>query len=220
MSTDVPCMRWSPGRRQSWRRRRDGGFDSSVEQHPAVMTVLHLNLKIAQAAEGAGDERTLTRHGRRTFPDGDQAVHDELHRLAVQARDRRGKVEAGQYRGVNLWFEPMFILGGTPKLIVTLASYYYTRSPHVYTSRSHAWTKTGGRGLLAELDTVIDSAAGLADQHGDDKATAERRAAEIDPYLNQEWPHKDRLAGLIAERVRIERGIDAQVKPEQEAKAA
>ena len=27
---DEPCMRWSPGGRQSWRRRRDGGFDSSL----------------------------------------------------------------------------------------------------------------------------------------------------------------------------------------------
>ena len=30
LSADVPCMRWSPGGRQSWRRRRDGGFDSRL----------------------------------------------------------------------------------------------------------------------------------------------------------------------------------------------
>ena len=38
MSADVPCMRWSPGRRQSWRRRRDGGFDSSRYEVREILT--------------------------------------------------------------------------------------------------------------------------------------------------------------------------------------
>jgi hypothetical protein len=32
MMSDDPCMRWGPGGRQSWRRRSDGGFDSSRYQ--------------------------------------------------------------------------------------------------------------------------------------------------------------------------------------------
>jgi len=49
---DEPCMRWSPGGRQSWRRRRDGGFDSSLyevreiwprEASPFVASVHYLH---------------------------------------------------------------------------------------------------------------------------------------------------------------------------------
>ena len=35
---DTPCMRWSRGGRQSWRRRRDGGFDSRLYEVREIWT--------------------------------------------------------------------------------------------------------------------------------------------------------------------------------------
>jgi len=35
---DEPCMRWSPGGRQSWRRRRDGGFDADLYEVSEIET--------------------------------------------------------------------------------------------------------------------------------------------------------------------------------------
>jgi hypothetical protein len=38
MMKDEPCMRWSPGGRQSWRRRRDGGFDRGLYEVREIWT--------------------------------------------------------------------------------------------------------------------------------------------------------------------------------------
>ena len=38
--TDQPCMRWSPGGRQSWRRPEDGGFDDSLYWAGEIETCL------------------------------------------------------------------------------------------------------------------------------------------------------------------------------------
>ena len=179
---------------------------------------------VTRAAADAGEERVLTRLRRQYLAEGDETIAAELARVAAKARDHRAKVDAGQYRGLQVWIEPAFRADdGPPRLTVYLAARYWSRYPQSFTSRNWRWTKGGGEALQAEIDMAIDVAGERAAERRQAKAAAEQRAKDTEPYLNQEWPHKQELAALVAERVRIEIEIDAQVKPEpgrEEAKAA
>lgn len=178
---------------------------------------------IGKAAAEAGAERALKR-SRSQPADGGQDIPAELTKIASTARDRRAKIDAGQYRGIQVWIEPAFRADdGPPRLTVYLAARYWSRYPQSFTSRNWRWTKGGGEALQAELDAAIDAAGERAADRRQAKAASDQRAKDTEPYLNQEWPHKQELAALVAERVRITAEIDAQVKPEpgrEEAKAA
>ena len=99
---DEPCMRWSPGGRQSWRRRRDGGFDSSLyevreigkkEASPFVASVHYLRTMPSAGATGC------LRSPRRTDRRGDSAHpgQQEDHPDGVPELDPSRAAERGRF---------------------------------------------------------------------------------------------------------------------------
>lgn len=177
---------------------------------------------ITKAATTAGEERILAPERFRTRLDTPEAVAGEIESACWKARENRCKVTAGKYRGVHISFDPIPQLNGPPVLgVAVAASRYSSRYPHEFNASGVVWVRgRGGVNVLGQVDAEIDRAAELAAEYRETAALAAGQAAEIAPYLEQEWPHKAELAAALARRAGIEREINAQVKDSRKPAAA